>query len=205
MRLYALHRYGGFYFDSDLEVTADIEPFRKHDFVAGFEEYQGNRYPMSAFIGAIPNNAIIGDLLAEYASLSLVDRNGNLDLTANTKRMTLYYARRCGLKKPYKTDEPTALDSRSFIYPVHYFCTPEPHKMNFTIHHFNGSWLDGYARRNILNISRYTLCVFKDRKMANRSLPLTYTEKLAIMVPLGFDLRLVLLRKTGPGNYVKAC
>ncbi|HAB63244.1 MAG TPA: glycosyl transferase [Pseudomonas sp.] len=205
MRLFALHRYGGFYFDSDLEVTADIEPFREHDFVAGFEEYQGNRYPMSAFIGAVPNNAIIGDLLAEYASLSLVDRNGNLDLTANTKRMTLYYARRFGLKKPYKTDEPTALDSCSFIYPVHYFCTPAPHKKNFTIHHFNGSWLDGYARRNVLNMSGYTLCVFKDRKKANRSLPLTYNESLAMMLPLGFDLRLALLRKGTSRQPFKVC
>lgn len=197
LRLYALHRDGGFYFDSDLEVTANIDQFRQHDFVAGFEEYQGNRYPMSAFIGAAPGNEIIGDLLAEYESISFVDRNGNLDLTANTKRMSQYYARKFGLKKPYQADEINQLDSRSFIYPVHYFCTADAQKPNFTIHHFNGSWLDGYARRNILNISPYTLCVFKDRKKPNRKLPLTHNESLAAILPLGFNLSLVLLRKTG--------
>ena len=204
MRLHVLHRHGGFYFDSDLEVTADIEPFRQHDFVAGFEEYQGHRYPMSAFIGATPGNPIIGDLLAEYDSLRLVDRNGNLDLTANTKRMTQYFARRFGLAKPYRTDQPTALDSRSCLYPVHYFCTPETGKPNFTIHHFNGSWLDGYARRNILNLPPYTLCVFKDRRKANRKLPLTHNESLAAMLPIGFNLSLVLLRKSTTTDSARA-
>lgn len=37
IRLWALKKYGGFYFDSDLEITQDIDEFRKHKFVTGYD------------------------------------------------------------------------------------------------------------------------------------------------------------------------
>ena len=41
LRLYALYHFGGFYFDSDLELTHSIDEFVNYDFITGFENSNG--------------------------------------------------------------------------------------------------------------------------------------------------------------------
>lgn len=193
IRLYALYTYGGFYFDSDLEIMSDIENFRKHDFVTGYENYRGKTHPITAFMGAAKGNKIVSGLLAEYNDIEFVDSYGRLDLKPNTKRISEYLESEYGLKRPYKPTNTTRIMENSIIYPSYYFCTPEPLKPNFSIHHFNGSWLDGYARRNIIRFGRYTVCLFKDRNKKNRALPLTKHERLICMLPMYLNISVAFL------------
>lgn len=50
LRLYVLYHFGGLYFDTDLEVTANLDCFLSHDFFCGFEN--DNRSPQTALLGA---------------------------------------------------------------------------------------------------------------------------------------------------------
>ena len=58
MRLHALYKHGGFYFDSDLEVTAPIDQFRHYGFVTGFEKtldgkrVRNSRLMINLFLGS---------------------------------------------------------------------------------------------------------------------------------------------------------
>ena len=51
LRLYALKNIGGFYFDSDLEITQPIDKFRDKAFISGYENWHGEYSPITAFMG----------------------------------------------------------------------------------------------------------------------------------------------------------
>lgn len=176
LRLYALNKFGGFYFDSDLEITAPIDKFRNHDFVTGYENWKGLYSPITAFMGATKGNKIIKDLLHEYDNLHfLVD--GHMDKTTNTNRITKYFENNFGLKSPYDGAKTTTLDNTSVIFPSFYFCTPEQGKENYSIHHFNASWYDGYDRKTKLKFGKYSLVRFK-KIFKTETLPLQNNEKI---------------------------
>ena len=100
LRLYALKEYGGFYFDSDLEITADISQFRNLDFVSGYELYKEKAFPITALMGAVAGQRIISDLYEFYEDASFVSTDG-LDMTTNTVRISEYFEKTFGLKGPY--------------------------------------------------------------------------------------------------------
>ncbi len=67
LRLYALKQYGGFYFDTDLEITNSLDIFLNNNFVSGFENFNGKISPIiTALIGAGKGNSVICELLKEY-------------------------------------------------------------------------------------------------------------------------------------------
>lgn len=152
LRLFALHKQGGFYFDSDLEITQSIEIFRDHDFVTGFELYKGKSYPITAFMGAEPVHPLIGKMLAEYDDLSFIDANGELDLTPNTKRISDLFKSENIVKPPYDASKKVSFGQNSCIYPSSVFCTPISGQENYSIHHFNGSWLPKVKRKKVLSL-----------------------------------------------------
>lgn len=146
LRLYALKTMGGFYFDSDLEITQSIDKFRKELFVTGYENWKGLYSPITALMGAEKENKLICDLLTEYDNLHFIV-DGKMDQTTNTKRITNYFESNFKLKKPYNGKNKTILCDGHIVYPSHFFCTPEKNKENYSIHHFNGSWVDPSKKR----------------------------------------------------------
>ena len=178
LRLYALKKFGGFYFDTDLEITHNIDEFLDKNFVAGFEEYNRKVAPMTALIGAEKNNKIISDLLSEYDNIEFI-KNGNMDTTTNVTRVTKYFENKYNYKKTNIADEKLELDEKSIIYPVYYFCIKKEGKINYSIHHYNGSWVDGYSRKNIFNFGRSKIVRFRRRKkISNTNFPLLKNEKI---------------------------
>lgn len=168
LRLYALKKYGGFYCDSDLEMTNSIECFRKYGFVSGYEFRHNIKFkvsPITALMGAEKNHPIICDLLDEYNDITFI-RDGEMDMTSNTTRITEYFSRQYHLTKPYDGGKITYLTQDAVIFPWWYFCTPEAEKENYTIHHFNGSWVDAWGRKLKLKFGSYKLVRFK--KLPNR-------------------------------------
>lgn len=194
LRLYALHQMGGFYFDTDLELTADLEPFRQHGFVTGFENFKGRTAPLSAMMGATPGHVVVQNLLSAYDNKSFYKADGSEDLTPNTGLFSDIFARNFGLHKPYSGDQVRQLSADAFIYPSHYFCTPEAGKENFSIHHFNGSWFEEYSRKLLVYLAGYQLLRLKRNKVRTGELPLKKGEKKIAFFELSSRYSLLLVK-----------
>lgn len=162
LRLYAIRNEGGFYCDSDLEITRPIDEMCQYSFVTGYENFEGYYKPVTAFMGAEKGNEIIQELIKEYETQPFIV-DGKPDLTTNTIRITRCFQQKYGIMPPFDGHDTTYLTDSSIIFPSYYFCTPEEGKINYTIHHFNGSWLipKNYKRINILSIWHYRFAIFK--------------------------------------------
>ena len=176
IRLYALNTYGGFYVDTDLEITAPIDKFRDYQFVIGYEIHNNKAFPMSAFIACVKNNKIISDLLKEYDYIPFIV-NGVMDQTTNVVRMSKYFSKKYNLKEPYNGDVMTVLEPLTIIFPSHFFCTPVKDKDNYAIHYFTGSWVDPYIRKELFTIGNYKVVKFKRRPNKEGMVPLFQGEK----------------------------
>ena len=165
LRLYALKTEGGFYFDTDLEITQPLKKeMHQFDFISGYENWKGHILPVvPAFMGAKKGCQIISDLLSEYDDISFLI-NGEPDLTTNTARITAYFKEKFGLTEPYDKNATTKLNDCGILYPSYIFCTPETGKENYAIHHFDASWkvYENWSRKGLLSIWRYRLALFKN-------------------------------------------
>ena len=85
-RLYALYKYGGIYFDTDIEVLRSLDTILKYNLVASWES---NSLLMTAFMAASKENSVIYDFLSLYNNILYIDENGQVDNTANTIRFTM--------------------------------------------------------------------------------------------------------------------
>lgn len=184
LRLYALYHQGGIYLDTDVQITNSLNPFLHHDFFIGYESYKDSFCPMSAVIGSKPYNNIIKDLLDEYKKLHFITIQNTYDLTPNTVRFGYYFNKKFDIPFPSDTDNLTILDKNSFIYPYHYFCNQLDNKKNYTIHHYNGSWIDGYARRDKFSFFNFRITRFKRISKKNNVMPLWHNEKILLKIGL---------------------
>ena len=178
LRLYALYHHGGIYLDSDVEITQSLDPFLSNQFFSGYELYDSQISPITAVMGAEPHNEIIHSLLKEYDDLHFYTPEKGMNLTTNTLRITEHFKNKFSLFPPYDGNQTTKLTEGSLIYPSYYFCTPESSKDNYSIHHFNGSWLDGYSRKNKLRFLDFSLVRFKRERAKSYILPLAFNETL---------------------------
>ncbi len=195
IRLYALYNYGGIYLDTDVEITQNIDRFLVHDFVTGYEKWENLYSPVTAFMGAKQGNVIVKDLLNYYQTNDFETKDG-LDLKPNTQRISEYFMKNYGLKRPFDGAQTTELCKNCVIYPYYYFCIREEGKENFAVHHFNGSWLDSYNRKNILKIGKYTIAKLKYRDGKDASiLPLLKNEKLIKLVKIKSGRFLVFIKQ----------
>lgn len=174
MRLYALKTEGGFYFDTDLELTANIDEFCHASFVGGIERSPTKNHfaPMTAFLGSEANGKIITEFLDEYSNLKF-DNKGTLDTTPNTIRFARYLSRAFGTRKPDYSEGLQTITLGSFgkLYPYYFFCTPLSQEKNFAIHHFDGSWIASIKRSLILSFGSFQL------------IKLSFKDKNAVLAP----------------------
>ena len=197
IRLFAIKEFGGFYFDTDLEITGNIDEFLSYGFVMGFERGDGKTArPMSALIGATKGNKIISDLLAEYNQLHFIN-NGMLDQTANTTRFKKYLRKEFGLKRKLDGEEKVMLRPGSVIFPYYYFCRPVTGESNFAIHHFDGSWTDAGKRKLVFSAGDWRLLKFSFPAQSKDEIKLYNTEKkiLSMSLTLGKRRSLVLAKR----------
>ena len=194
IRLYALYNYGGIYLDTDVEITQNIDKFLVHDFVSGFEKWENIFSPITAFMGSKKENQIIKDFLEFYQTKDFETENG-LDQTPNTQRITEYFIQNFGLKKPFDGTKTIEICENCFIYPYYYFCKEEKGKENFAIHHFNGSWLDSYHRKNLFSIGKYCISRLKYRENKEQNVfPLTKHEKFILLTAINQNKYIALIK-----------
>lgn len=185
IRLWALKKYGGFYFDSDLEITQDIDEFRKHKFVTGYESLAGIVWPFTAFMGAEPGSVIVSELLAQYDGLHFINPDGSYNQQTNTVRVSNYFGDKYGVLPPYDGAKITKLGHDGVIYPSWFFCTPVAGKPNYSIHLFNGSWLDGWNRKTKLKIGCLSIVRFR-RVHHTKTIPLQPGEQIILKLYVSF-------------------
>ena len=127
-RLKAVYENGGFYLDTDMEVTRNFDELLEHRAICGYE-FRGR--PFSAFFASEPNHEFIKELLSYYIEQTEFKIKSNTDIFSDL------------LKKKYNAsheDIYQELENGVTLFPSHYFSLDVP--KNFVIHHFEGSWLD---------------------------------------------------------------
>lgn len=135
-RLYALKKYGGIYFDVDIQVIKNLDNLLNCNALFGFESQEK---VMTAFMACIPNHEIINSFL-EYYSNKQFNEN---DLKPNTEILTRILSEK-GLTINGEKQE---LENDVIIYANTYFnafdfsdASLDITENTYTIHHCLGSW-----------------------------------------------------------------
>ena len=160
-RLDIIHRYGGVYLDTDVELVKGLDDLMMGDGFIGFElpvDTDSIQYTVNTGqgFGAPAGSEVIRKMLEEYNELSFLNGDGTQNLTAcptyNTRAL-----QSMGLKLTNEYQQIEGFD----IYPAEYFCPInwknkkcEITKNTYSIHHFNASWLTESEKRK-RKFSRY--------------------------------------------------
>lgn len=161
-RFWILYKYGGVYFDTDVEVIKDMRPIIEMGAFMGCEndlkEIQdvNNNLNACLSIGVAPGlglavqpmHKIYKELLDLYSKLSFINSNGSY----NNKTVVEYTTElliKHGLIETCKIQSIQGI----FIYPKEYFC-PLDYKTGelvitencYSIHHYMGSWQKNKSR-----------------------------------------------------------
>ncbi len=145
VRLYALYEFGGIYLDSDIEVLRNFDSLLNNIAFSGFES--SDRIAAWIF-GSEARNPLFEELLKYYDGRHFL-HNGKMDLTPNPIPIT-NCLKKHGLQMNNKIQELDLIK----IYPIDYFATKDLEtgkvvitENSYTIHHFNGAWMDDELRR----------------------------------------------------------
>ena len=142
VRLYVLHKNGGIYMDTDVEVLKSLDRFLVHPAFSGFEN--DTNIP-TGIIGSEKNNPWVGELLSYYDNKGFINQDGSYDVTTNVTTITRMTKEKYAFI-PNNTFQELGMDV--VIYPKEFFC-PKNYQTGkvmltdntYTIHHFNGSWV----------------------------------------------------------------
>lgn len=145
-----LYRYGGLYFDTDVELIKPIDeilekgPFMGiEDFSIGMEKSPRISVAPGLGIAANPGLGIYKELLDFYHTLHYINPNGTLNLET-----VVSYTTKILIKHGLKISDEIQKVGDITIYPQEYFNPCDMHTKNIvitektvSIHHYAGSWL----------------------------------------------------------------
>lgn len=140
VRLYVLEKYGGIYFDTDLELFSDLNAFLKFPAFMGFES---ETKISTAIIGSIEHHPFIVNLLSIYKSIPFVKEDGLFNLTTNVE----YISKELNEIGFVENNQYQILQNNIHLFPKDYF-SPKSWDLKITrktkntvcVHHFEGSW-----------------------------------------------------------------
>lgn len=147
-RLDILYTHGGFYLDTDVELIKPLDELRTQMAFCGVEKW-GN-INMGGCSGALPHHPMIGKILEYRRNIRFKYDDTSLNLDT------------CGVyeSKPFIDDgfradntvqrlNDMTVFSSDFFHPYDYMSGKTTVTDNtFSIHHFNGGWLDESSRSN---------------------------------------------------------
>lgn len=141
-RLDILYRFGGIYFDTDVELVQNIDNLLYQKAFCCVEKWQTINFGGGS--GSVKGNKAIEELLKARENLTFVDKQGNCN-----KNTCGYYDTRTFQKFGYKMNgkKQRILDINIYPYelfhPYDYMSGRiEKTRNTYGIHHFNGGWLD---------------------------------------------------------------
>ena len=155
-RFEILYKYGGLYFDVDVEIIKPLDDIvAKGPFMGYEKEGDNNEVNPGLGLGVNPGLGLYKDMLDLYASLHFVDDIGNYNLKTVVDYTT-------GVLCSYGLKNILGIQyvGGVYIYPVEYFCpiSVKDGKLRITpntrtIHHFAQSWqspVRKYGRKIVL-------------------------------------------------------
>ncbi len=176
-RFWILYRYGGVYFDTDVEVIRPLDDIIAKGPFMGFgrdpDERDRERIGLGVNpglgIASNPGHGLLKELLDLYSSLHYISDDGSHD-----PRTIVYYTSRLLEGKGLEYRKGIQQVAGMTIYPAEYFSpvhfvTRHLHitKNTRTIHHYAASWKDGgsYWKRKIQKlIPEFILLYRHDKK-----------------------------------------
>lgn len=138
VRLYALKKYGGIYFDTDVEVLRNLDELLGY---CGFAGVEDTLLPACGILGCEPENPIISEFLQFYQDRSFYDDIGQYDMTPNPCHFAKILSRH-GYRKKNARQHCGGFEvfPNEYFYPVRvngeWVATPR----TFVIHHYAGLW-----------------------------------------------------------------
>lgn len=145
-RLDLVYRYGGIYFDTDVELIRSIDELFTGNGFMGFEQanHRGVYYVNTGSgFGANKNDSVIESLLEEYESLSFYKRDGSENLQPSP-----FYNSNALKRIGLRLDNSYQTIGDITVFPYDFFCPVnwKTHKCvitenTYSIHHFDASWL----------------------------------------------------------------
>jgi hypothetical protein len=160
-RFWILYKYGGLYFDTDVEVIKPMDDIIARGPFMGCENEAGKGATTLGVapglgLGVNPGLGLYKDILDYYGTVSFLHENGSYNQTTVVEHVTGILCKH-GLKDVNEIQECGGI----FIYPKEYFCPLdyETGQLNitpntYTIHHYMASWLTKgqYAYKTIEKI-----------------------------------------------------
>lgn len=142
VRLEILYEVGGFYFDTDVEIIKNIDELRYQSAFCGRE--RAGHINFGGGSGSVPHNKIIKEILDFRKDIPFDMGNGKYNLEASgyyeTEPLVKY-----GLVIEDINQKLDGINvySSDFFSPYNYINGENIRNSNtFSIHHFNGSWID---------------------------------------------------------------
>ncbi len=152
-RIELLYEYGGIYLDTDVELIRNIDDLLYQEAFCGVEKWQVLNF--GGLSGAVKGHASLEPFLERWGKRELFRRDGSLDNTSSGMIDT-----EVALRQGYLINGLNQTINGMNIYTYDYFHPYdymsgylEMTNDTFSIHHFNGGWLDSgtdTVRRNTM-------------------------------------------------------
>ena len=154
-RFWILYRYGGLYFDTDVEVIASMDDIVARGPFMGCEKpFKEGATPNSLGVapglglGVNPGLGLLQEILEAYAKLHFLNSDGSLNLTTIVDYTTAILCKR-GMKNTPEVQ----LVASCYIYPADYFSPKNVDTRELTItsntrsiHHYDATWASVASR-----------------------------------------------------------
>lgn len=143
-RLKIIEEQGGIYLDIDVELLKPLDDLTLYEGFMGFELAETSYINSGLGFGAIANNKIIRMLRQNYENISFIKLDGTFDMKPCPQRDTRILVN-LGLKQNNKTQmiDDFIFFSSDYFSPIGFTGERFFSENTYSIHHFNGSWLEG--------------------------------------------------------------
>lgn len=175
VRFWVLYKYGGIYFDTDVEVIKSMDEIIARGSFMGCERRIGivDRLEVNPGLGlgAMPGLLLFEKILDMYSSMHFIDTTGKMNL-----KTVVQYTTESLIQAGLKNENEIQKCMDIYIYPQEYFCPKSFEngkiyltKNTYTIHHFAASWLS----------HRQKICLILKRIMGVKNI--SFLQKLLKM------------------------
>ena len=146
-RLDILYHFGGIYMDTDVELVRNLDELLYQPAFCGVEKW-GN-VNTGGCCGAIKEHPMIKQMLDERETISFIREDGSLNLeTCGVYETKPFIRAGMSINNQVQIVNGMTVYSSDYFHPYDYMSDELTMTENtFSIHHFNGGWLDDKARK----------------------------------------------------------